>query len=273
MLKTLPETKVPQRAPLKSLNWMDHFFQLIHDNGDLIYVITAVWTFFEGETFVLFGGYAASLDLLNPIGLLIAAWGGSFLGDQCWFYIGRRYGCRLLRRFPKWEPGLEVALDYLEKYNTKFILSFRFIYGIRNVSSIACGMSKLTWRRFAILNFIAAGIWAAAFVAVGYLFGHVSEKMLGSASRVFSITMLGVFALAVWFVVRRGPQRLKHEAEEAGRHLTRAEVPSCAAYDALDNATAMLPTPVMGVGPLPNPGNLAAGPGDTRGRTEKTKVG
>lgn len=215
---------------------MDNFLQLIHDNGDLVYLITAVWTFFEGETVVLFGGYAASIDLLNPYGLLIAAWGGSFLGDQCWFYLGRRYGCRLLKRFPKLEPGLEVAFDYLEKYNTKFILTFRFIYGIRNVSSIACGMSKLTWRRFAILNFIAAGIWAASFLAVGYLFGHLSDRVLGKASRIFGLVMLAVFALVVWAIVRRGQQRLKRKAEEAGRHLTDEGMPLCAASDAGGNA-------------------------------------
>jgi len=121
---------------------------------------------------------------------LAAAWLGSFLGDQCWFLLGRRYGGRMIKRFPKWEPGVEVALDFLHRYNAKFILSFRFIYGIRNVSSIACGMSKLTWGRFALLNFIAAGVWAAAFVTVGFVFGQLSEAVLGKASRLIGLSAL-----------------------------------------------------------------------------------
>lgn len=204
---------------------MNEFLQLIQDHGDLIYVITAVWTFFEGETFVLFGGYAASVDLLDARGLLAAAWLGSFLGDQCWFLLGRRYGGRMIKRFPKWEPGVEVALDFLHRYNTKFILSFRFIYGIRNVSSIACGMSRLSWGRFAVLNFIAAGVWAGVFVSVGFVFGQLSEALLGKASRLIGLGALGVFILVVMVVVRRRPVQLKHEVVEQGRHLDLSEIP------------------------------------------------
>jgi membrane protein DedA with SNARE-associated domain len=34
--------------------------------------------------------------VLDPVWLYGAAWGGTFLGDQCWFYVGRRYGWRFL---------------------------------------------------------------------------------------------------------------------------------------------------------------------------------
>ena len=43
----------------------------------------------------------------------------------------------MLRRYPRWQPGVDKALGLLEKYSTAFILSFRFVYGIRNFSSFA----------------------------------------------------------------------------------------------------------------------------------------
>ena len=58
---------------------------------------------------------------------------------------------------------------WLERYDTGFILSFRFIYGVRNFSSFALGLSAVHWERFLRLNFLAAGLWAATFVAAGYL--------------------------------------------------------------------------------------------------------
>ena len=130
--------------------------QLIIDNGAWFYAITFAWTFLEGETFVIFAGAASSQGMLNIYVLIAVAWIGSFCGDQMYFFIGRRFGKRLLKRFPKLQGGVMVALDMLHKYHVVFILTYRFIYGVRNFASFAMGMSELPWSRFVGLNFIAA---------------------------------------------------------------------------------------------------------------------
>lgn len=175
--------------------------QLIAEHGGYFYLIAFIWTFLEGETFVLFAGFAAAQGLLNPILLLAATWLGSFTGDQTYFWIGRYFGLRLLNRFPKWRDGVESALYWLERYNAGFILSFRFIYGVRNFSSFAMGMSAVHWKRFLSLNLLAAWLWAGSFVALGYFLGHAFRAVLGHIVRSVSLVMLGafiVFAVAVW---------------------------------------------------------------------------
>ncbi len=147
------------------------------DWGGFAYAIAALWAFFEGETFVL---VAAALGrtqgLVNPWVLMLSVWLGSFLGDQLWFALGRRFGMRVVQRFPSGEKRLGTALRMIEKYGTLFILSFRLIYGIRNIASVACGLSNIPRLKFAILNFIAAGIWAASFVAAGWFVGEAIAK-------------------------------------------------------------------------------------------------
>jgi membrane protein DedA with SNARE-associated domain len=187
-----------------------NFKQLIAENGAYFYAIAFGLTFIEGETVILFAGFAAAQGLLDPMLLLLSAWLGSFSGDQTYFWIGRRFGPRLLDRFPRWRHGVDVALYWLERYNTGFILSFRFIYGVRNFSSFAMGVSAIRWRRFLSLNFVAAGLWAASFVAVGYFLGHACRVVFGN----FSLAMLGVFCLfafAIWFAhrLRRRRQQLR----------------------------------------------------------------
>lgn len=167
--------------------------QLIAYHGVCFYLIVFVWTFLEGETVILFAGFAAAQGLVDPSLLLIAAWLGSFAGDQCYFWLGRHFGVRLLDRFPRWRHGVDAALSWLERYDAGFILSFRFIYGVRNFSSFALGLSAVRWKRFLRLNFAAAGLWAASFVAFGYFLGHVFRAMLGDLARSFSLVMLGVF--------------------------------------------------------------------------------
>jgi membrane protein DedA with SNARE-associated domain len=190
--------------------------RLIAEHGTWTYLITFAWTFFEGETFVLFAGFAAAQGLLSSPLLFLAAWLGSFSGDQCYFWIGRRFGLRVLRRRPLWRARVDTALGWLKRYDVGFILSFRFIYGVRNFSSFALGISGFDWRRFFALNLIAAALWATVFVSVGYLCGHAFESALGDIAERFSLVMLGGFALlliAVHLIHRL--RRRRHQPETA----------------------------------------------------------
>lgn len=194
---------------------VQHF---IAAHGAWSYPITFAWTFFEGETFVLFAAFAAAEGLLNAPLLLVAAWLGSFAGDQCYFWIGRRFGLRVLARQPKWRERVDSALAWLKRFDIWFILSFRFIYGVRNFSSFALGISGIDWRRFLILNFTAAGLWATIFVGAGYLTGHALEKMLGEIARDFGLAMLAAFAaLLVGAHVARRLHRRRRRAAVAHR--------------------------------------------------------
>ncbi len=182
--------------------------ETIREYGDWFYVVTFVWTFLEGETFVLFAGLAARQGVLRLDLLIAVAWLGSFAGDQVYFWIGRRWGHALLRRFPRWSPGVNAALDLLRRYSTWFILSFRFIYGVRNFSSFAMGTSGLSWPRFLILNFIAAGVWATTFAGVGYIVGATFEHLLGDLALGFGLVMLAIFATVILVIARSQRRRI-----------------------------------------------------------------
>jgi membrane protein DedA with SNARE-associated domain len=169
--------------------------QLLSLNGAPFYLGVFVLTFLEGETIVLFAAVAAAQGLVDPVLLTVAASLGSFAGDQCYFWLGRQFGARLLDRFPRWRDGVDVALSWLQRYDTGFILAFRFIYGVRNISSFALGLSAVRAKRFLWLNFAAAGLWAASFVAVGYFLGHELRWVLADLARSFKLGMLAIFLI------------------------------------------------------------------------------
>ncbi|CAG1770671.1 Inner membrane protein YohD [uncultured bacterium] len=184
---------------------MNEINHLIHTYGDWIYVIAFFWAALEGETFVIFAGLAAQRGYLNVFELIAAVGLGSLLGDQICFWLGRCYGHRLLHHFPKIETGVDQAILWLERHAVGFILSYRFMYGIRNVSSVAIGMSHLTWQKFAFWNAVAAFIWAVAFSNIGYSFGHFVEKIphgedvLVSSIHQIMLSVVGLFLLIIGF--------------------------------------------------------------------------
>ena len=192
----------------------------VQDYGALVYALTFVWTFLEGETFVLFAGLAAQRDLLDARFVIAAAWAGTFVGDNAWFLLGRRYGARLMDQRPHWRASVDRALAALERWDAGFILSFRFIYGVRNVASFALGMSELKWRRFVVLNFLAAGLWACSFVGFGYVFGASLAPILGTVGTGFGLAMLGLFLCVsgAILVLRRASARRRAQVIPANNN-------------------------------------------------------
>ncbi|QQR68486.1 MAG: DedA family protein [Alphaproteobacteria bacterium] len=184
---------------------LDFLVDWVRNNGDLVYLLIFGWTFIEGETIVLFAGVAAERDLISLELLILSAWLGSYAGDQVVFFLGRRYGRRLLQRFPRLQPKINNANAWLVKYDIWFILSYRFIYGVRNVSSVAMGLSHISWKRFAWVNCLAAFIWACSFSAIGYLFGKGMGGLLGDVVEEAMIGMLLLVAMmvALHWVVKR----------------------------------------------------------------------
>jgi membrane protein DedA with SNARE-associated domain len=189
--------------------------QIAADYGDYIYPIIFILTFLEGETLVIFGGILAHQGLLDWWLLFLCAWIGSFSGDQFYFWVGRRWGKDLLVRFPRWQPSAEAALDMLRRYNTWFILSFRFIYGVRNFASFAMGMAGVCPLRFLVLNFFAAFVWALSFAGFGYIFGEALEAVLGDLIQTFGLVMLGVFAFVVCLITFIHKHQQRRFAERA----------------------------------------------------------
>lgn len=190
---------------------MQEFAEIWAQWGSFAYLGAAIWAFFEGETFVLFAAaLGAATGLVNPWLLLGSVWIGSFAGDQLWFYLGKRYGPTVVKRIPGGEKHLGRAAGLLARYGDAFVLSFRFIYGVRNVASAACGTAGMSRIRFGVLNFIAAGLWASSFVAIGwYVMTWIGEENV-------HWLLVGVAVAIVVFFVQRGLRnRMKRKAAAA----------------------------------------------------------
>ncbi|MCC6212284.1 MAG: DedA family protein [Burkholderiales bacterium] len=176
--------------------------QLIADYG---YWVVLAGTLLEGESVLVLAGFAAHRGLLDLSTVIAVAVMGGFLGDQVFFLAGRRYGERLLARFPAQAAPAARAKELLARHHIPVILGVRFLYGLRIVLPFTIGMSGIPVLRFQILNLIGAAIWAGCGAALGYLLGDAVERVLGRLEQYEAIlfAVIAAAALAYWWFSRR----------------------------------------------------------------------
>lgn len=174
-------------------------FETILANYGLLAVI--VLTFFEGETVVIVGAFLAHQGYFDPYLLCLCAFLGTFAGDQLWFYIGRHHSnFKIVQKVRSYSSFARV-LGMVERHPIKFILSFRFIYGIRNIAPVALGLSNVPASKYLLFNFIAAVIWAISFTLIGYLFGEAAEHFLGQMAGVQQKILVAVLAGGIGYLL------------------------------------------------------------------------
>jgi membrane protein DedA with SNARE-associated domain len=174
---------------------------LIQDYG---YVAVFVGTLLEGESVLILAGVAATLGYLSLPGIIVTAMIGSFLGDQLFFYLGRRYGPELLQRFPILATRAARMQKLLQRFHLPLILGVRFLYGLRTVGPMVIGMSGVAWARFFLLNLIGASVWASTIAGAGYLFGNALELLLVDIKHYEGLLLAAIAAagMVVWLVYR-----------------------------------------------------------------------
>ena len=171
------------------------------------YLAIFIGTFLEGETILVLAGFAAHRGLLALPGVMLAAFAGSLFSDQLLFYLGRRHGAAWLARRPQWKTGVERVRGLLNRYSTALILSFRFLYGLRNVTPFALGLSDVSAARFVVLNVVGAAVWAVAVSLAGWFVGEAAKRMIGDIERYERLiggTIIAIgLGLWLWHVLAR----------------------------------------------------------------------
>ena len=106
--------------------------------------------------------FAGKMDLTLSITIAFAA---NFIGDMLLFYMSRYNGGEVRGYLHKHRRKLALSHILMKRYGSWVIFIQKYVYGIKTLIPLAIGLTKYDEKKFTILNFIAAGIWA---VVVGY---------------------------------------------------------------------------------------------------------
>jgi membrane protein DedA with SNARE-associated domain len=176
--------------------------------ADLGYLAVFIGTFLEGETVLALAGVAAAhgyLSLPIVIGIAIV---GAFLGDQTWFYVGRRYGNRVLARFPGLAAKAPRVQALVRRWDAAAVIVLRFLYGLRIAGPIIIGSCGISPWRLAFFNFIGALLWAPLVAGIGYVAWQAVEHWIGRLKHVQIVfLMLVLLAGVLWWLALQWRRR------------------------------------------------------------------
>jgi len=160
-----------------------------------------------GELALLLGGVLASQGRVPVAAALAVGTAGALAGDSAGYWIGRRWGPRLLasRLGRRIGPGrLHRVESLLLRGGGRALVVGRCTAGARVVLPGLAGMLGLRYRTFALWTGVAATLWAVAHVLLGYAAGaswHHAHQLTGRVG--IALGLLVAAALVVAWLVRR----------------------------------------------------------------------
>ena len=163
------------------------------------YVALFIGTFAEGESVLVLGGILAHSGHLELTAVIVTAFVAAVLGNQLYFYLGRRHAQGFLRRFPRLQTKAVAALRRIENHQVKWALAMRFMWGFRIAMPVALGMTNMRASLFFWLNLASGAVWAVLFALIGFSASNALARALDGI-RHYEKWIIGAF-IAVALVV------------------------------------------------------------------------
>jgi membrane-associated protein len=186
-LAALP-TLVPALAPTLGPDWLDP--QHIIDSlgtaaliGVMVIIFVEVGLLFPilpGDSLLFTAGAVAArpTSSLPDIWLLVAILVvTAFAGTQTGYLIGRTLGPKVFARPDSRifkQKHIDTTYAYFDKYGGRTLVVAQFIPFVRTYASVAAGVGRMPYRRFALFNGIGVLLWAGGVTWLGYLLGNVT---------------------------------------------------------------------------------------------------
>ena len=160
--------------------------------------------FLEGPITLALAGLLVHQGYLNIFGVFVFAFAATFMVVEISYFVGLVAGQYLLARWSFWRRNNASFLTLMGRYQTLFLLGFRYFSGAHTVIPVVIGMSRVRPAYFSGMSAIGAALWTLTYLLVGYFFGHAFELIIEDIKRhEAKIALVLVVLMIVIYLVRR----------------------------------------------------------------------
>lgn len=170
-----------------------------------------------GETMLVGAAiYARLSGALFVEYIVLAAAAGAIVGDNVGYWLGRRFGTKLLERYGHHvglsRESLRLGQYLFYRWGGWIVFFGRFVALLRILAASLAGANRLPAGRFFLFNATGGIVWACVFGFGAYYLTAGFEKIEGPiAAALAGGALIGVFLL--WGYYKRHETRLIREAD------------------------------------------------------------
>lgn len=197
--------------------WLQQLVQLLPD-GISYYLILFLVAFGEslpmigllipGSTVIVLSGFLAFHGKGFYLPILFSTAAGALLGDLLSFWLGNRFGSRMLtlKSFRKHHQLVKRSEQFFCLNGGKSIFFARFLGPIRGITPFIAGLSKMPGRQLCGYALISAILWGISYPALGYLGGASWQRAQSLSTRFGLLVLFALFVTIIHYWLRRSLQ-------------------------------------------------------------------
>lgn len=171
----------------------------------------------SGDIVMFAGGwFAINGQAALPL-VMLCGFAGATVSDNTIYWIGRKGGRPLIQRLMKIKlvsflldtKSLGRVEHYFEEHGGKTVVLGRFGPGLRSMTPLFAGVSRMKYYKFLPYSLTATTLWALASGTVGYIFGEYWSDLLSVAQNIGYGFVAFVALLVTIYIVQRRRKRAR----------------------------------------------------------------
>jgi membrane protein DedA with SNARE-associated domain/membrane-associated phospholipid phosphatase len=186
---------------------LSFFTQLLEQHGYLVLFLALMLELIAfplpGEFIMTYAGLIVYQGGLNWFLSILVAALGSCIGMTISYWIGFKLGKPF---FVKYGSRIHFGPDKLEsvsrwyqRYGNRLLLVAYFIPGIRHMTGLFSGITRLSFRKYAAFAYTGATLWVSIFISFGRLLGPQWERYHHTINRYMII--VGLFSVFIYLCI------------------------------------------------------------------------
>lgn len=133
-----------------------------------------------GDVLMTYCGFLVNQHKLNWFLSIIIASSGTIIGVTISYFIGSVLGITFFKRYGQYihlgPEKLDKISIWFNKYGNRLLVISYFIPGVRHITGYFSGITKISYKKFALNAYIGAILWTSTFISLGKVLGGNWEK-------------------------------------------------------------------------------------------------
>jgi membrane-associated protein len=212
-------TNFIQSIPSSPQGLLDFVTNLLLAHGYIVIFVGAALDNFglpaSGDIVLFAGGWLANIGGAALSLVMLTGFAGALTSDNAVYWIGRIGGRPLISRILKIrflhflvdEKTLVKVENQFEAHGGKMVFVGRFGPGLRSMTPLFVGVTRMRYYKFLPYNLAAGVVWAVVYSLVGYVFGEYWNELLAVAKSFGYGVVALVVLVIVAYVIRRRMRR------------------------------------------------------------------